>query len=200
MVRGGQERANVSLDVMWVSELTWHSDAAAQPLSDTHTSKASFPPWPSLFLLLHSTYPASGKHGALVSPSHNAKPTRTYCKTRAILWQEAKLIQKTTENNYTLELRTAFYKTACLTFALPQWLLSDTDGQWSARSLCLYYHTALLWWQARAQDSVWCWNVTLGQDGAGAARCSHVTHFCNIANMINIADTGMQLLLPWLLQ
>lgn len=119
MVRGGQERANVSLDVMWVGELTWHSDAAAQPLSDTHTSKASFPPWPSLFLLLHSTYPASGKHGALVSPSHNAKPTRTYCKTRAILWQEAKLIQKTTENNYTVELRTAFYKTACLTFFSP---------------------------------------------------------------------------------
>lgn len=175
MVRGGQERANVSLDVMWVGELTWHSDAAAQPLSDTHTSKASFSPWPSLFLLLHSTYPASGKHGALVSPSHNAKPPRTYCKTRVIPWQEAKLIQKITESNYTLELRTAFYKTACLTFALPQWLLSDTDG---LLGLCVFTTTLHCYGGKQEHRTLYdaeMWHLVRMEPGQHGAVMSHIS-------------------------
>lgn len=43
--------------------LTWHSDAVARPLSDTHTDKVSFPSLPllSLFPLLRSTCPVSGR-------------------------------------------------------------------------------------------------------------------------------------------
>ena len=197
MVRGGEERADVSLDVLWVGELTWHSDAAAQPLSDTHTSKASFPPFPSLFLLLHSTHPASGKHDALVSPSHKAKPTRAYCKNRVILWQKTKLIQKITENNYKLELHAAFYKTACLTFSLPQWIPA---GHWwpvvCLVSVSLLPHCTVM---VAGKSTGLCMMLKC-DTRPGWSRGSHVTHFCNIANMINIADTGMQLLLPWLLQ
>ncbi len=70
MVRG-EDRTSVSLNVLRVSELTWHSDAVARLLSDTHTGKVAFPPLPffSRFLLLHSTYSESGRHVALVSSS-----------------------------------------------------------------------------------------------------------------------------------
>lgn len=71
MVRRGGDAVSLSLDVLSVSKLTLHSDSAAQPLSDTHTGKVSFPPCPflSLFLLLFSSYPGSGRHVVLISPS-----------------------------------------------------------------------------------------------------------------------------------
>lgn len=58
-------------------------------------------------------------------------------------------------------------------------------------SLLLHYTVVVA---SKAQDAGMTLKYeTCGQDGAGAAQHSHVTHFCNAANMINIADTGMQL-------
>lgn len=51
MVSAGRDKVGVTLDVLGVSELTVHSNAAAQPLSDTQTNKESSLPLPFLTAL-----------------------------------------------------------------------------------------------------------------------------------------------------